>query len=359
MQGNHFDLGNPGLNIHSQRSEWNMVTTIKNIVTLITGNGEARPSESARRIRTMAMIAAVISIALLASFIVHNTGANGALKYPTNLGPEITGVLDGAFGWILVNGEWFFDAISDNLKFALGKLRDFLVWIPWPVVVALIFLLGWRVASLPIGVASALGMVAIGLVNLWEPAMVTIAIMTVSVCIAVAFGIPMGILAARSDLVERLLRPVLDAMQTMPSFVYLVPGIMLFGLGNVAAILATVLYAIPPCIRLTNLGIRQVDPSVVEAGRSFGSSPFQLLYKVQIPLAIPTIMAGVNQTVMMALAMATIAAMVGAGGLGIEVLRSMGQLEEGEAFVAGTAIVIMAIIIDRISQGYVLSRGDS
>ena len=189
--------------------------------------------------------------------------------------------------------------------------------------------------------------------------MVTVAIMMVSVTIAVAFGIPVGILAASSNSVEKLIRPVLDGMQTMPSFVYLVPGIMLFGLGNVAAILATVLYALPPCIRLTNLGIRQVDPSVVEAGRSFGSSPFQLLYKVQIPMAVPTIMAGVNQTVMMALAMATIAAMVGAGGLGIEVLRSMGQLEEGEAFVAGTAIVIMAIIIDRISQGYVLSRTDS
>jgi len=253
----------------------------------------------------------------------------------------------------------FFDAISDNLKIALGKLRDFLVWIPWPVVVALIFLLGWRIASLAVGIASALGMVAIGLVNLWEPAMVTVAIMMVSVTIAVAFGIPVGILAASSNSVEKLIRPVLDGMQTMPSFVYLVPGIMLFGLGNVAAILATVLYALPPCIRLTNLGIRQVDPSVVEAGRSFGSSPFQLLYKVQIPMAVPTIMAGVNQTVMMALAMATIAAMVGAGGLGIEVLRSMGQLEEGEAFVAGTAIVIMAIIIDRISQGYVLSRTDS
>ncbi|PKB77460.1 MAG: choline ABC transporter permease subunit [SAR202 cluster bacterium MP-SInd-SRR3963457-G2] len=275
------------------------------------------------------------------------------------MGPELTGLLDGGFQWILVNGEWFFDAISDNLKIALGKLRDFLVWIPWPVVVALIFLLGWRIASFAVGIASALGMVAIGLVNLWEPAMVTVAIMMVSVSIAIAFGIPMGILAASSNSVEKLIRPVLDGMQTMPSFVYLIPGIMLFGLGNVAAILATVLYALPPCIRLTNLGIRQVDPSVVEAGRSFGSSPFQLLYKVQIPMAVPTIMAGINQTVMMALAMATIAAMVGAGGLGIEVLRSMGQLEEGEAFVAGTAIVIMAIIIDRISQGYVLSRSDS
>ena len=336
-----------------------METKIRKITNLITGNGATRPSESAERIRKMAIIAAVLGIALLASFLVHNNDVIGALKYPTNLGPELTGLLDGGFQWILVNGEWFFDAISDNLKIALGKLRDFLVWIPWPVVVALIFLLGWRIASFAVGIASALGMVAIGLVNLWEPAMVTVAIMMVSVSIAIAFGIPMGILAASSNSVEKLIRPVLDGMQTMPSFVYLVPGIMLFGLGNVAAILATVLYALPPCIRLTNLGIRQVDPSVVEAGRSFGSSPFQLLYKVQIPMAVPTIMAGVNQTVMMALAMATIAAMVGAGGLGIEVLRSMGQLEEGEAFVAGTAIVIMAIIIDRISQGYVLSRTDS
>ena len=331
----------------------------RKIANLITGKGATRASENAERIRKMAIIAAVIGIALLASFLVHKYGVTGALKYPTNFGPELTGLLDGGFQWILVNGEWFFDAISDNLKIALGKLRDFLVWIPWPVVVALIFLLGWRIASFAVGIASALGMVAIGLVNLWEPAMVTVAIMMVSVSIAIAFGIPMGILAASSNSVEKLLRPVLDGMQTMPSFVYLIPGIMLFGLGNVAAILATVLYALPPCIRLTNLGIRQVDPSVVEAGRSFGSSPFQLLYKVQIPMAVPTIMAGVNQTVMMALAMATIAAMVGAGGLGIEVLRSMGQLEEGEAFVAGTAIVIMAIIIDRISQGYVLSRSDS
>jgi glycine betaine/proline transport system permease protein len=331
----------------------------RKIANLITGKGATRASENAERIRKMAIIAAVIGIALLASFLVHKYSVTGALKYPTNLGPELTGVLDGGFQWILVNGEWFFDAISDNLKIALGKLRDFLVWIPWPVVVALIFLLGWRIASFAVGIASALGMVAIGLVNLWEPAMVTVAIMMVSVSIAIAFGIPMGILAASSNSVEKLIRPVLDGMQTMPSFVYLIPGIMLFGLGNVAAILATVLYALPPCIRLTNLGIRQVDPSVVEAGRSFGSSPFQLLYKVQIPMAVPTIMAGVNQTVMMALAMATIAAMVGAGGLGIEVLRSMGQLEEGEAFVAGTAIVIMAIIIDRISQGYVLSRSDS
>ena len=256
----------------------------------------------------------------------------------------------------MINFGDFFDAISDALKVILGKLRDLLVWIPWPVMMALVFIIGWKVASLKIAAMSVVGLVILATVNLWEPTMVTVAIMIVSVFLSIVVGVPVGILAARSDSVDTGIRPVLDTMQTMPSFVYLVPGIMLFGLGNVAAIFATVLYALPPCIRLTNLGIRQVDESVVEAGRSFGSSDMQLLFKIQIPMAIPTIMAGINQTVMMALAMSTIAAMVGAGGLGIEVLRAMGQLKEGEAIIAGCAIVILAIIIDRISQGYIENR---
>ena len=293
---------------------------------------------------------------MIASAIIHSFTGDDDLKYPTNFGPEIAGAIDDLIDWLVVNGEWFFDGINDNLKIVLNELREFLVWIPWPVMISLIFIMGWRLGSMKIGIASALGMVLIGLVNLWEPAMVTIAIMAVSVSIAVILGIPIGILMARSNLFEIILRPILDAMQTMPSFVYLVPGIMLFGLGNVAAILATVLYSIPPCIRLTNLGIRQVNPSVVEAGESFGSTTYQLLSKVQLPMAIPTIMAGINQTIMMALAMSTIAAMVGAGGLGIEVLRSMGQLQEGQAFIAGSAIVIMAIIVDRITQSIVMSR---
>lgn len=333
-----------------------MGTRIKQLAKLISGNGEELPSERAQTTRKFALIAAVIGIALLASFLIHAMDAEPAMDYPTNVGPEISNAIDDTIDWTIVNLDWFFDGVSDNLKVALGKLRDFLVWIPWPVTVSLIFVLGWRLATFRIGLGSALGMMAIGLVNLWEPTMVTVALMMVAVSIAVGVGVPVGVFAARSRLVDTITRPILDAMQTMPSFVYLVPGIMLFGLGNVAAILAIVLYAIPPCIRLTNLGIRQVDPSVVEAGRSFGSSPLQLLIKVQIPMAIPTIMAGINQTVMMALAMATIAAMVGAGGLGIEVLRPMGQLEEGRAFVAGAAIVVMAIIIDRISQGFINSR---
>ena len=308
-----------------------------------------------QRFRSIILLASTICIALIASAIIHSFTGDDDLKYPTNFGPEIAGAIDDLIDWLVVNGEWFFDGINDNLKIVLNELREFLVWIPWPVMISLIFIMGWRLGSMKIGIASALGMVLIGLVNLWEPAMVTIAIMAVSVSIAVILGIPIGILMARSNLFEIILRPILDAMQTMPSFVYLVPGIMLFGLGNVAAILATVLYSIPPCIRLTNLGIRQVNPSVVEAGESFGSTTYQLLSKVQLPMAIPTIMAGINQTIMMALAMSTIAAMVGAGGLGIEVLRSMGQLQEGQAFIAGSAIVIMAIIVDRITQSIVMS----
>ena len=308
------------------------------------------------RFRSIILLASTICTALIASVIIHSLTGDDDLKYPTNFGPEIAGAIDDLIDWLVVNGEWFFDGINDNLKIVLNELREFLVWIPWPVMISLIFIMAWRLGSIRIGIASALGMVLIGLVNLWEPAMVTIAIMAVSVSIAVILGIPIGILMARSNIFEIVLRPILDAMQTMPSFVYLVPGIMLFGLGNVAAILATVLYSIPPCIRLTNLGIRQVNPSVVEAGESFGSTTYQLLSKVQLPMAIPTIMAGINQTIMMALAMSTIAAMVGAGGLGIEVLRSMGQLQEGQAFIAGSAIVIMAIIVDRITQSVVMSR---
>lgn len=164
-------------------------------------------------------------------------------------------------------------------------------------------------------------------------------------------GLPLGIIAAKSDRIDGLLRPILDAMQTMPSFVYLIPALMLFGLGRTPAVMATCIYAIPPIIRLTNLGIRQVDAQVVEAGKSFGATPWQLLGKVQIPLAMPSILAGMNQTVMMALAMVVIASMIGAQGLGTEVLNGIARLEVGRGFISGISIVFMAIILDRISQG--------
>jgi len=334
---------------------------LKKIISVTNNSSKeelSTSSNSYRKIATLGVFGSVIVTALVVSVLIHMTIEDDTLRYPTNFNPELTVAIDASIQWAVVNGEWFFDGISDAVKITLGKLKDSLIWIPWPVTVTLVFILAWHWSTFRIAIASSIGMMVIGFVNLWEPAMVTISIMVISVTIAILSGIPVGILMARSDFIEKLVRPVLDAMQTMPSFVYLVPGIMLFGLGNVGAILATVLYAIPPCIRLTNLGIRQVDPSVVEAGVSFGSTSSQLLFKVQIPMAIPTIMAGINQTVMMALAMSTIAAMVGAGGLGLEVLRAMGQLEEGKAFIAGTAIVVMAIIFDRISQGYILSKSN-
>jgi glycine betaine/proline transport system permease protein len=300
-----------------------------------------------------------VCLAFLIAFLVHMFEVSGALEFAVDIDSPITNRIDLLVEWLVINLAWFFDSISDNLKFLLGKLRDFLVWVPWPVIVATVLVTGWRFAGFMVGFVSAAALALIGAVDLWESAMVTVAIMLVSVAISVILGLSIGVLAAKSNLVDTGIRPLLDGMQTMPAFVYLVPGIMFFGLGNVPAVIATVLYSLPPCIRLTNLGIRQVDPSVVEAGRAFGSSRIQLLTKVQIPLAVPTIMAGINQTVMLALAMATIAAMVGAGGLGRDVLLAMGQLEQGDAFIAGVAIVILAIIVDRISQGYISSRRQS
>jgi len=302
---------------------------------------------------TILGIISLLIILLANSYLIHFFKLDFLTDFPVDISKHLEKSIDISIEWTIINYGWFFDYISDNLKYFLGKMSKFLVWVPWPVTMISIFLLAWRVASYKIGVFCVIGLTLLAIVNLWEPTMVTVAIMLVAVLISILIGIPLGVLGAKSEIADTIMRPVLDAMQTMPSFVYLVPGIMLFGLGNVAAILATVLYAIPPCIRLTNLGIRQVDESVVEAGKSFGSNNLQLLLKIQIPMAIPTIMAGINQTVMMALAMSTIAAMVGAGGLGTEVLRAMGQLREGEAVVARFAIVILAIMIDRISQGYI------
>ena len=184
----------------------------------------------------------------------------------------------------------------------------------------------------------------------WDLAMMTLAIVTSSVLISLFLGIPTGIVMARSDFVESLLRPFLDGMQTMPSFVYLIPALMFFGLGKVPAVFATIIYAAPPVIRLTNVGIRQVPESVVEAAKAFGSSGRQVLFEVQVPLAVPSIMVGINQTTMMALAMVVITSMIGARTLGLEVLLAINRIEVGRGFEAGLSIVLLAIIIDRITN---------
>ena len=190
----------------------------------------------------------------------------------------------------------------------------------------------------------------VGTLGLWDQAMQTIAIMIVSVAIAVVLGIPTGILTAKSDRARTIINPVLDLMQTIPSFVYLIPAVMLFGLGKIPAVIATVIYATPPLIRLTDLGIRYVDAEVVEASRAFGATRWQMLTGVQIPLALPSIMQGINQTMMMALAMVVIASMIGARGVGETVLLGLQRNDAGQGLIGGIAIVVLAIIFDRISQ---------
>ena len=196
----------------------------------------------------------------------------------------------------------------------------------------------------------------VGVLGLWDLTMQTLALMLMATIVSVVIGVPMGIFVAKSRTVRSITLPVLDVMQTMPSFVYLIPALMLFGLGKVPAILATIIYAVPPLIRLTDLGIRQVDHEVVEAATAFGGSPNQILFGVELPLATPTIMAGLNQTIMMALSMVVVASMIGARGLGEQVLNGIQTLDVGKGLEAGIGIVILAIVLDRITQGFGKSR---
>ncbi len=258
--------------------------------------------------------------------------------------------IDNGVDWLTVEGAGFFDILSKILLAPLVWLERLLLWVPWFVVILLVALVAWRMAGWRLAVGASIGLFFIGSVGLWDHAMKTLALVIAGTILAVVVAIPTGIAMSRSDWFERMMRPVLDLMQTMPSFVYLVPALMLLGMGKVPAVLSTFIYAVPPAIRLTNLGIRQVPADVLEAAKSFGTTPGQLLVKVQLPLALPTIMAGINQTIMMALAMVVVASMIGASGLGTEVLNGIARLEAGRGFVGGLSIVIMAIIIDRISQ---------
>ena len=286
------------------------------------------------------------------------------MAFPAAWGRPIGTKVDEWIGWLTINASGIFDGIKNVITTVVVRIEDFFLWIPWPVVILAVGLAAWKISGRLMAAFAMVALVMIGMMGrlpggtdtLWEMSMLTLALIVVSVSISLIIGIPLGIAGSRSSLADSFMRPVLDGMQTMPSFVYLVPGILFFGLGIVPAVMATVIYAVPPVIRLTNLGIRQVPAEAVEAARSFGTTPLQLLAKVQIPLALPTIMAGINQTTMMALAMVVIASLVGAGGLGEAVLRALGRQEAGNSAIAGLAIVVMAIIIDRITQAAARER---
>ena len=270
-----------------------------------------------------------------------------------SVGWDIIKFIDTVIDWMVINWDPFFSAINVFiLQGILGPLEDFFLWIPWWSIFIITGLVAWQSVGIKFAGIAVVLLLLMSIVGLLDLASMTLAITLTSALICIVIGLPLGIVAAKSNRFDGIIRPILDMMQTMPSFVYLIPALMLFGLGKVPAVMSTSIYAIPPIIRLTNLGIRQVDAQVVEAGKAFGSTPWQLLTKVQVPLALPTILAGLNQTVMMALSMVVIASMIGAKGLGTEVLTGIARIEVGRGIIAGLGIVFMAIILDRISQGF-------
>lgn len=252
--------------------------------------------------------------------------------------------------WLVDNYRDFFQAVKWPVEQTLNGLDAGLNALPPLLVIALIAIAAWRFSGKGLAVFTIITMTVIGLLGLWEDTMTTLAMVLSSVIFCALVGIPLGIWAGRSDGFETGIRPVLDAMQTTPAFVYLVPIVMLFSVGNVAGVLATIVFALPPIIRLTCLGIRQVHPELVEAAQAFGATNWQVLVRVQVPLAMPTILAGLNQTIMMALSMVVIAALIGAGGLGSPVILGLNTLDIGRAVIGGLSIVLMAIVLDRITQ---------
>ena len=303
------------------------------------------------------VILAVVITVLYAS-VPAGESPGAAIDYPKewNFRWEAIKWIDGIVDWVIINWDPFFVGVRTVVLGILIPFRDFLLWLPWWLVIAGTGILAWRVVGARFGVIALLFLGFMAIMGLIDLLMLTLAITLTSALLCVVLGMPIGIAASKSNRFEAILRPVLDGMQTMPSFVYLIPALMLFGLGMTPAVMATSIYAIPPIIRLTSLGIRQVDASVIEASKSFGATAWQLLLKVQVPLALPTILAGLNQTVMMALAMVIIASMIGALGLGDEVLRGIARLEPGRGFIAGISIVFAAIILDRVSQGFAKRR---
>jgi len=263
------------------------------------------------------------------------------------LGDQIEAIID----FIVDNFRFIFnDWIGQPVGFVLRGIQSFFLFLN--PLVFLIALLGiaWQIAGRNIAIFSVIAMTVVGLIGAWEESMITLALVATAVVFCVIIGIPLGIWAARSDRFASLIRPILDTMQTLPAFVYLVPVVMLFGTGEVPGVIVTFIFAVPPLIRLTNIGIRGVPEDVVEAAKAFGSTPRQVLLQVQVPLAMPTILAGVNQSLMLALSMVVIASLIAVEGLGQMVNRGIGRLDVGLAAVGGIGIVLLAIVLDRITQ---------
>lgn len=258
--------------------------------------------------------------------------------------------INNGLDWVVLHFRPFFQTVRVPIDGTLTWIESMLQSPPALAMVALIGLLAWQFAGRMVAIGTVISLLVVIALGIWQQAMVTLALVMTSLVFCLVVGLPLGILLARSDRAQRITRPILDAMQTTPAFVYLVPVVMLFGIGNVPGVIVTIIFALPPLVRLTNLGIRQVRPDLIEAARAYGASPTQMLYKVQVPLAMPSIMAGVNQSLMLSLSMVVIASMIAVGGLGQMVLRGIGRLDMGLATIGGLGIVLLAISLDRITQ---------
>jgi glycine betaine/proline transport system permease protein len=259
-------------------------------------------------------------------------------------------------GWVVEHFRPFFQTVRLPIDSTLNWVQSLLTGLPTLAMIALVGLLAWQFAGRALAIGTAVALLLVAMLGIWPEAMVTLSLVLTSLVFCMVIGLPLGVLLASSDRAQRIMRPVLDAMQTTPAFVYLVPVVMLFGIGNVPGVIVTIIFALAPLVRLTNLGLRQVRPDLIEAARAYGASPWQMLVKVQLPLAMPSIMAGINQALMLSLSMVVIASMIAVGGLGQMVLRGIGRLDMGLATVGGLGIVLLAITLDRLTQAMGKSR---
>ena len=297
-----------------------------------------------------------VTLYILAYVLAKNNANIDFGDFPSSWEVPIQEPIDSVFGWVGDTFSWFFNPISDVVDLGLAWIDSFLLWLPWPVVVAATTLVGLRLSGVGLAVFCALSSMFFGVIGLWDSTMLTLSVMGVSVILAVAVGVPVGILAGYNNRFEAVVRPILDTMQVLPPFVYLIPALVLFGVSGTQGVFLTVVYSIPPVIRLTNLGIRQVPRAAIETAQSHGSTNLQTLFQVQLPLAKSSIMMGINQTIMMAVAMVIITALVGVIGLGKEVWVALRQVDAGAGLESGVAIVLLAIILDRFS--YAMSKSN-
>lgn len=313
------------------------------------------PSRHGFRLARLLLVGAITlpAAVLIVAGVGHMGLPAAMLEFPASraLSTETQLAINGAIEWASLHWGPVFDSITSSVRWMLDLIENVLLRMPWPAQVALVGLLAWRVGGLKLLALSLAILAYLGFFGYWQKSISTMSLVAASVVICVLFGVPLGILCAKYRRFNRIADPLMDMMQTMPSFVYLLPAIAFFSIGKPPAILATVIFGMPPVIKLTALGIRQIPENVKEAMLAFGASPLQLLLKAELPMAVPSIMAGINQSIMMSLSMVVIGALIGAGGLGHDVLSALQQMDNGAGILAGAAIVMCAMLLDRLIQG--------